>query len=132
MKYLAAVPTDDPATGGTYVPPKIPIEGIYNPAINPKVGSGGGTTIVGTMISRIISILLIVGTLVCLIYLIMGAIMWITSGGEKAKVEEARSKISYAVMGLVLLATSWAVMLLLQHFLGLSIFGGEGFTLPTP
>jgi hypothetical protein len=47
----------------------------------------------------------------------MGGIEWITSGGDKGKTESARNKITAAVIGLVILAASWAILGLVLQFL---------------
>ena len=43
---------------------------------------------------------------------------WITSGGDKGKTESARNKITAAIIGLIVLASSWAVLMLILGFLG--------------
>jgi len=130
MKYLAAVDPGGDVGGGKGVPPLT--EGIYNPAINPWVGRGEGTQIIGKMISRVFGIMIIVGFIICFIYLFMGAFTWMTSGGDKQAVETARLRITYALIGLVILMSVWAIMLLLQHFFGITIIGGSGIQLPVP
>ncbi len=57
----------------------------------------------------IVTLVIVVAALLTLFYLVMGAIAWITSGGDKGKVEEARNKITAAVIGLLILAAVWAI-----------------------
>jgi hypothetical protein len=57
--------------------------------------------------------------------MVLGGIFWITAGGDKGKIEEARERITGAVIGLAIVASSWAVFLLLNHFFGLSLVGGN-------
>ena len=68
-----------------------------------------------------------IGALIVLIYFAWGSIEWITSGGDKGKVEAARTKITTAVMGLIVLASSTAILTLVQRFLGICFlnFGGK-------
>lgn len=54
------------------------------------------------LVSNIITIMLIFGVIIALFFLIYGGIRWITSGGDKAKVEAARGTISAAIVGLLL------------------------------
>jgi hypothetical protein len=61
------------------------------------------------LIPNVITIVFVVAAALTFAYLIMGAIKWITSGGEKAKVEEARNRITAAVIGLLILAAVWAI-----------------------
>jgi hypothetical protein len=50
----------------------------------------------------------------------MGAISWITSGGDKGKIEDARNKITAAVIGILILASAWALFNLVVGI----VFGG--------
>ena len=54
-------------------------------------------------------------------YLIWGAIDWITSGGDKAKYESARNKITYALIGLAIMAFVWLIWRMVIYFLGIGI-----------
>jgi len=89
-------------------------------------------TEIGTLISAIVGTLLIVASLITFIYLILGGIQWITSGGDKAAMEAARNKITHAIVGLVIVGSAWAIMALVQNFLGISVIGSQGISLPKP
>ena len=82
----------------------------------------------GTMISGAIAIALIVAGVLVFAFLVLGGIQWIMSGGDKAKTEEARSRITAALVGLAIVAAAWAVMQLIQYFFGIDI---ENPTIPT-
>lgn len=86
-------------------------------------------TDVGMLISSLVSILLIISALAAFLYLVLGGLQWITSGGDKAGMEAARNKITQAIVGLVIVAAAYAVMLLITQFLGLEL--GD-LSLPTP
>jgi hypothetical protein len=79
---------------------------------------------VGMLISALVGTLLIVAALLAFFMLIMGGIQWITAGGDKAGMETARNKITHAIVGLIIVGAAWAVMILVQNFLGVSIIGG--------
>lgn len=74
----------------------------------------------GNLISFVLRVVLAIGALLVFFYLILGGIEWITSGGDKGKTESARNKITAAVIGLIILAASYAVLNLALGFLGLS------------
>ena len=80
----------------------------------------GYATGIGPLISFILRAVLAVGALLVFGYLVMGGIEYITSGGEKGKTEGARNKITAAVVGLIILAASWAILNLALSFLGFS------------
>lgn len=86
---------------------------------------------VGQLISAVVGTLLIIAALLAFFYLILGGIQWITAGGDKAGMEAARNKITHAIVGLIIVGAAWAVMLLVQNFLGVTIIGGT-LSFPTP
>jgi len=50
------------------------------------------------------------GAIMVLLYFILGAVEWITSGGDKNKLENARNKMLHAILGLVILVSSFVVI----------------------
>ena len=71
---------------------------------------------IGGVLSNFVLFLFIVAALIALFFLIWGGIKWILSGGDKGKVETARSTIIAALIGLVVTFLSF---FLLQIVLGL-------------
>lgn len=86
----------------------------------------------GKLISALVGVLLIISGLLAFFFLILGGIQWITSGGDKAGMEAARNKITHAIVGLIIVGAAWAIMLLVQGFLGVQIIGSNNLTLPSP
>jgi hypothetical protein len=89
-------------------------------------------TNVGSLITAVVGLMLILAALLAFFFLILGGIQWITSGGEKSAMEAARNKITHAIVGLVIVGAAWAIMLLVQNFLGIQIIGSSNFQLPSP
>lgn len=85
----------------------------------------------GQLISALVGTLLIIAALLAFFFLILGGIQWITSGGDKAGMEAARNKITHAIVGLIIVGAAWAIMILVQNFLGVSIIGGT-LSFPKP
>ena len=94
----------------------IPLENAINsiPGFTP-------VTNLGAYVSQIVALFLIIASLATLIYLVFGGIQWITAGSDKAKVSEARDRLTNAIIGLTIVAASWAVFLLLNYFFGLGL-----------
>jgi hypothetical protein len=69
-------------------------------------------------ISAIIGLLTIVAAIWFFIQVLLGGISWITAGGDKAKLTEAREKISNAFIGLVVVVAGWAIVALAGQFFG--------------
>lgn len=80
----------------------------------------------GDFISRILQIVMTVGVLAVFIFLVWGALDWITAGGEKGKIDAARNKITGSIIGLIILACTVAIFMLLQNFLGVHVFSVTG------
>jgi uncharacterized membrane protein len=72
------------------------------------------------LITDLVNIAFIIAIILVFFYLIWGGIQWITSGGEKGKTEEARNKITAAVIGLIVLAAAFAILTLTLQLLGYS------------
>lgn len=87
------------------------------------VAPKGFATDIGTLINGALSFIMVIAALLVFMYLILGGIEWITSGGDKTKTEGARNKITAAVVGLIILAASYAILLIILNFLGFSDLG---------
>src|SRR5690242_5668833 len=66
--------------------------------------AGFKITDLSKLIQGLLNMVLFVAALLVFAYMIWGGIQWITSGGDKGKTEEARNKITAAVIGLAVLA----------------------------
>jgi len=72
----------------------------------------------GTLITSVTSLLVAAVILLVFAQLVMGGFYWITSGGDKGKTDEARNRIVAAIIGLLLIAASYAILVILLKFLG--------------
>jgi uncharacterized protein YacL len=70
-----------------------------------------------------ITILLIVAVIFALVMFIWGAIMWITSQGDKAKVQAARNRLIFAIVGLIVAFLSFFVIALFSNLFGIQFIG---------
>ena len=70
-----------------------------------------------TVIGFIIRFLFIVAGLIALLFLLLGGIEWITSGGNKENVDKARQKIQAAVVGLIVVFIVLGIVVLLEQVL---------------
>ena len=93
--------------------------------------TGMKITDIGVLISRVISLAFIVAGILTFAFLVMGGIEWLTSGGDKGKTEQARNRITAAVVGLAIVASSWALMKLIAYFFGVDVFEGN-INIPKP
>lgn len=75
----------------------------------------------GTFVQKSFSAVIIVAGLATFMYLVYGGVQWILAGGDKGKLEEARSKITNGIVGLAIVASAWAVYKLIDYFFGIGI-----------
>jgi magnesium-transporting ATPase (P-type) len=94
---------------------------ITNPVV-PKIGTEEPGAELSALIKVIISALFFIGALIFIIMFLWGGIKWITSGGDKAQLESARTTILNAVIGLVILFSLFAILSLLGTLFDIDIF----------
>lgn len=81
----------------------------------------------GIFVTRLVEVAMIAGAILLLVFLIWGAIDWISSEGNQEKYENARKKITHALLGMAILASVWALWQLANYFLGIDrIFSSRG------
>jgi len=95
--------------------------GITNPALDPAIRSLSGEGFLQNLLPRLISIGFIIGALIFLFMMIIGAIQWIASGGDKTAIEAARGRIMNALIGIVILFSLFAVFSLVSNFFGINL-----------
>ncbi len=107
--------------------------------VKPPEGMSFGSDDPAQGFSKLISFgirLFIIGSgLLLLVYLLWGAFDWINSGGEKEKIQKAQSKITNALIGLVIIFVVLSVFnVLVGGMLGIIQVEDDGswtFSLPT-
>jgi len=97
-------------------------------SVNPCPGAGQFSKLcnlnannIGPIVGAAVTFILIIAVLIALFFLIWGGVRWITSGGDKAKVESARGTIIAAIIGLVIAFLAFFILSLALSFFGLSL-----------
>lgn len=117
MKKIALASTG--AVSSLLLTAKMAMAAISDIEVEP--GTGYATDF-GRMFSSVLNVVMLLAAILVFAYLIFGGIQWITSGGDKGKAEEARNKITAAIIGLIIVAASYAVINLVVNFLGFGSF----------
>ncbi len=86
----------------------------------------GGTAETFWTISDFTGIFVLAGIIIALFFLVWGGISWITSGGDKQKINQARDKIFYAIIGLTIIFLSFFVINSIYYFFKLRTTSGGG------
>lgn len=97
--------------------PGIPFQ-IAPPAgfgIDPRITS------LQQIIANVLRLVFIIATVAVLIYLIWGAFQWITSGGDKEAVGNARKRITAALVGLAILALAFLIVFVVGQIVNINI-----------
>src|SRR5258707_322328 len=101
---------------------QINIGGLHGVGTLASPGSGSNA---GTLFTKALTTVIGVMTAVAFIWftfqLIMGAIQWITSGGDKAALEGARGRITQALVGIIILFSAFAIVKLVETFFNIHI-----------
>lgn len=92
---------------------------ITNPALPENLGgdpvaAASGATFTGYIVT-IWQALIFVGALLVLLFFIWGAIEWISAGGDQSKIGKARDKMTQAVIGMILLVGTFAIVGLISQ-----------------
>ena len=85
-------------------------------------------TDLGKVIGAVLVTMFLISGLLLFIFLVWGGIDWISSGGDAGKAQQARDKITQALVGLAIVAVAYALAVIISNWLGL---GFLNFPIPT-
>lgn len=89
--------------------------------IDQEVTGFFGYTCIGNLVSNAVAVAFIVAAVAFFAFLVVGGMEWLTSGGDKAKIQESQKRISNAVIGLAIVAASFAIYTLVLDFFGIDL-----------
>ena len=95
-----------------------PLSGVGNYQQNVDLQTG---TLLTDFLSSMVTTLTVVASLAFAIYFIIGGLKWITSGGDKTKAEEAKTQMTQAAIGLIVVVISFFIIGIISNILGLNI-----------
>lgn len=91
------------------------IAAITNPALDPVLGADQSGAPLGLLMARLYRTAVMVGGVALLLYIAWAGINWITAGGDKNKVEEAKNRLTNAIVGMVILVAATGIIVFLGH-----------------
>lgn len=94
---------------------------ITNPVLRKTLQGKSGLEFLQELIPNLVGLAFIVGVIIFLFVMILGAIQWITSGGDKTSIESARGRVTNAVIGIFFLLATFAILKLIENFFGIDI-----------
>ena len=110
---------------------------VFANVLNAGVNTGNSLTkriispdqSIGSLVSFAVAFVIVLAFLLALIFVVIGAVQWITSGGDKTKVADARNHIVAAVIGLIIVSLSFVIINVVISALGLGSLGN--LSIPT-
>jgi len=82
-------------------------------------GEGGTGTIFENIFSTVLGIFTVIGGIMFIIYLALGALSWITAGGKQEQLEKARNQMTNGLIGLIVLVAAYSLFYIIGLVLGL-------------
>ncbi len=109
---------------------KLYAQELENPILDPLIRNLPGTTFFNRALSLIVTWLILIGVIYFLFTLILGAYKFISSQGDKTKIQEAQGQLTNAVIGLTILFAVFAILRLIGQIFGLQNLQNLQITLP--
>jgi hypothetical protein len=106
-------------------------EGIYNPAL-PGFGRGEGADIIAQIIANTLKVIFAISGVVLLAMLISGGIQWMTAGGDKEAISNAKKRLTSALIGFIIFISVFAIINFIAPFLGLEFLQVLDINWPVP
>jgi len=94
---------------------------ITNPLLPTRLNSLSGVGFMQAISRTLISLIFLGGSLIFFFMFILSGIKWVSSGGDKAKLDEAQKGITSALVGLVILFSVFAIIKLVETIFGINI-----------
>ena len=94
---------------------------VYNPQLSESIRDLSGWEFINSFFPYFVVLVFIIGVLGFFFMFVFGGIQWITSGGDKTRVEDARRKVTSALIGLFLLFIIYAIVKLINVLFGINI-----------
>jgi hypothetical protein len=112
MKTLIADITLDPIEGYTE----------YHKAVTENLGNqAAALSVFEKIISNTLGFLTIIGGIAALIWFILGAFGWISSGGDKEKLSKNQRQMVHAATGLIFIVMAWGIVGVLSILFGFDL-----------
>lgn len=89
---------------------------IYNPRT--ILSSRPAAEVINQLVGNAITWALVIGGAIFLITLLSGAVTWITSGGDKASLEAAKSRVTHSLIGLAILFGVFTIATIIGQMFG--------------
>ena len=94
---------------------------ITNPALGGELSKNTGVEFFQKLLPALIGLGFVAGAIIFFFMLMIGAIQWMSSGGDKGALESARGRIASALIGIIILFSVYAIIKLVESFFNINI-----------
>ena len=98
----------------------LPFSGNYSTKFQPAIGLNANLTSVGSIITVVVPLVLAAAGLFLLFYLVTGGFGIMTSKGDPKALDAARTKITTAIVGFIIIFVAYWIVQLLGLILGVT------------
>lgn len=70
----------------------------------------------GNVVDKVVSLILPIAGIACVVFIIIGGYMWITSAGDPSKIKQAQGTLTWAIIGLVVILMATAIISVVTKF----------------
>jgi hypothetical protein len=120
--YLDTRTNGNNTSSGTYqtfLSSSLPAISINSSSTSQIIKPNGFVNDLGIYLSSVLSLVMVVCLLLVFYNFIQAGFQWITSGGDKSKIEDARMRITNAFIGIIIVSASFATAGFVAYILGL-------------
>lgn len=94
---------------------------VYAIEINSTTFAPAKFATIGGLLNLVIPLITIVAALLLLAMLMMGGFTWLTAGGDHKRVEEAQKRITFAILGFIIIVIAYLVTKIVGYITGVTI-----------
>lgn len=82
----------------------------------------GATGGINLFLDNLVVLIFMVAAIIFVFMILWGAFEWLSSGGNKEKLESAQKRLTHAVIGIILFSVAFAILSLIGTFTGFKFF----------
>lgn len=101
-----------------------PVDPVLGKVIPPpQVSSlGFGAAGISQLLSNVVTLIYIAAGIVFLFMVAISAFQWIVSGGDKESIAKARGRLTWAIVGITVLALAFVIIGIISQITGVKFF----------
>jgi len=83
----------------------------------------GGIDFLGAVLRNGLTYFMIAAIILCLISMVWSGVQWTSSSGDKSKIAAARGRITWSIVGLVIVLSVFFILNIISYFFGVNVTG---------